>query len=224
MRFDANQLVDAENRIRNFVKAKKKIPAYCNMKDKDTGKWYQIKPKAYMGIFKSRNIFRIKNSRWPNYVTLTFESDTPVAIDYQNNKYNCCPASFAMLSQKQFKPLDEAYIAKILGTNTKGTNPDNLIANAPKLGFKVTRMPRRSSDVELALSQYKGVMIHYQTKATRSCSGFVNDYGHYAVIMAYKDGKYLIYDPTKGMFWCSASIMENATNGRAIYFYSVELI
>lgn len=221
---NAKDLLDAETRIRNFIKAKHKLPGYCNMRDKDTGKWYQLKPKQYMGLFKSRNIFRIKNLRWPNYVTLTFESDTPVAIDYQNNKVNCCPTSFAMVSQKLFKPYDETFIAKVLGTNENGTDPEKLIANAPKLGFKVTRIKRTVPEVVGALGLYKGVIIHYQTKATSSCSGFVKDYGHYAVIMNYKDGKYLIYDPTKGIFWCKTSIMENATNGRAIYFYTVELI
>lgn len=229
MRFDASQLVDAETRIRNFIKAKHKLPAYCNMRDKDTGKWYQLEPKQYMGIFKSRNIFRIKNGRFPNYVTLTFESENPVAIDYQNNKFQCCCASFAMVSQLLFKPMDEGIMGKsgialALGTTERGTDPAKLIANAPKLGFKVTRIPRRLADVQNALVQMKGVIIHYQTKATRSCSGFVNDYGHYAVIMAYKNGKYLIYDPTKGKFWCDATIIQNATNGREIYFYTVELI
>lgn len=223
MRVNAIDMADAETRIRNFIKTKQRLPGYCNMRDKDTGKWYQMKPKAYMGLFKSRNIFRIKNGRFPNYVTYTFDSDTPVAIDYQNNKYNCCPTSLAMVSQKLFKPLDEAYIAKVLGTNTNGTDPAKLIANAPKLGFKVTKINRTVPEVNSALGLHKGVIIHYQTKATRKCSGFVYDYGHYAVIMAYKDGKYQIYDPTKGIYWCEAITMQNATNGRNIYFYTVEL-
>lgn len=224
MRVNATNMADAEKRIQDFIRRRHRLPAYCNMKDMDTKKWYEIKTKAFMGMFKNRNIFRIKNSRWPNYVTLISESNTPVAIDYQNNKVNCCPASLAMISQKLFKPFDENYIAKILGTNNNGTHPDKLLNNAPKIGFKVTRIPRNSNEVQKALNEYKGVIIHFQTKPTRKCSGFVYDYGHYSVIMEKKDDKYLVYDPTKGAYWCSTSIMEKATNGRAIYFYTVELI
>jgi len=38
------------------------------------------------------------------------------------------------------------------------------------------------------------------------------------------DGRYKIADPTKGIKTCKPTILDHATNGRAIYYYKVGII
>jgi len=83
-------------------------------------------------------------------------------------------------------------------------------------------MARTPKNVSKALAEYKGVMVHYMTK-NASCSGFINQYGHYAVIKSVSDGRYTVMDPTKGTFTCPTSMLDQATAGRSIYYYKISL-
>jgi ABC-type bacteriocin/lantibiotic exporter with double-glycine peptidase domain len=128
-----------------------------------------------------------------------------------------------MISTKLFKPMSEAYCAKILGTGTDGTPPSRLMSNIKNLGLGITRMTRNSVNVKNALAQYKGVLCHYETKAA-NCSGFHNNYGHYCVIKGIIGNEYIIYDPTRGEFKCKFEVMDKATNGRELFYYAIDLL
>lgn len=222
MRYSDKTMKEAEGRVRAFIKKESRLPNTLDMKAIDDGKVHSIPKEYYCGMFFNNYTFWHKNGRFPNYVTLNTKKSSPIILDYQDTGYTCCPTSLAMVSTKLFNPHSEVELRKILGTTSDGTPPANLINNAPKAGFVVKRMDRNPKAVQSALNKYHGVMVHYQTKPA-TCSGFHNDYGHYAVINAVKDGKYQVYDPTKGVYYCKTSILDKATNGRPIYYYDVSL-
>lgn len=222
MRVDLKNMQNAEERIRNFIKQNKRVPNELNMIDMDSKQVIKILLNDYRGMFYSMYQFWYKNGRFPNYVTKNITYGEPMILNFQDNKYNCCPTSLSMVSTKLFKPISEAKCAEVLGTNTSGTSPEKLINNGAKLGFKITKMARNPKNVQDALNRYAGVICHYET-GDAPCSGFKNNYGHYCVIKSVKDGIYEIYDPTRGIYKCKTSVMDQATNGRALYYYAVEL-
>lgn len=222
MRISKDNIIDISQSIRNFIKTNKRLPNYATMVDMDTGKNVNIPTGQMCGVYYLYYMFWYNNGRFPNYVTVNIEKDSPMILNFQDNAYNCCPASLSMVSSKLFNLKDEETLAKILGTSTNGTNPSDLVANAPNAGFIVKAMARNPTNVANALNQYKGVICHYQTKSA-PCSGFINDYGHYCVIHDVSNGYYTVWDPTKGIFKCPTSVLDSATEGRAIYYYSVEL-
>ena len=144
-------------------------------------------------------------------------------LNYQDDKYSCCPASLQMALMFLFDYKYESYIKKTLGTTTNGTNPDKLIAGAKKLGYKVTRIDRDFKKVKKALQEYKPVLIHLQTKPA-SCLNYLNDYGHWVCCYKVGDNTYYIADPTKGYKKCNMNTINKATNGRKIYYYTIEMI
>jgi len=182
----------------------------------------EIPLRQYCGLYFSDYTFWLKQGRHANYVTLNLEKSEPIIQNYQDNSVNCCPASLSMISTKLFRPKTEAECATALGTTKNGTNPTNLINNAPKVGFTAEAMQRTPKNVSEAISEYKGVMVHYMTK-NASCSGFINQYGHYAVIKDITNGRYTVMDPTKGTFTCPTSVLDQATAGRSIYYYKIGL-
>ena len=109
-------------------------------------------------------------------------------------------------------------------TDSSGTAPDDLIAGARKLGFKLTEIPRNVSGVSKAIDSGKPVIAHIMTGGV-TCAGWQGNYGHYIVIYDYGDYYYYIADPTKGMCVCSHSMIDNAMRGYdGIKYYSVERI
>lgn len=182
----------------------------------------EIPLRQYCGLYFSDYQFWLKNGRHPNYTTLNVSKDEPTIMNFQDTAYTCGPSSLSMCSTKLFRPKSEAECASALGTTKTGTNPNNLINNTPKLGFTATAMPRTPKNVSEALSEYNGVLVHYMTK-NASCSGFINQYGHYAVIKDITNGKYTVMDPTKGTFTCPTSVLDGATAGRSIYYYRIGL-
>lgn len=222
MRVSKQELIDAEQRIRAFIKKEAREPNIVTMQDMDTGRDVDIPIREVNGLYYNTYIFWLKNGRYPNYATINIEKGEPTIQDYQDRSTTCCPASMSMAASKLFKPTSESTFAKVLGTNSKGTTPQNLVAKAPELGFDVKAIPRNLTSVQTALSQYKAVLTHYQT-GPADCSGFINDYGHYALIRGVGSGRYEIWDPTKGRYTCPASMMDQATNGRSLYYYTVSL-
>ena len=222
MRVNKSEIVKVVQNIRKIIKEEGRLPNYATMKDMDTGKDIQIPKNQMCGLYYSYYMFWYNNGRFPNYVTVNIEKDSPMILNFQDNSNNCCPASLSMISTKLFHLVSEPDLAKILGTVTGGTNPKNLVAKAPNAGFIVKTMSRNPNNVKNALDKYKGVLCHYQT-GPANCSGFINDYGHYCVIQAVNNGYYTVWDPTRGIFKCKTSELDKATNGRAIYYYSVEL-
>ncbi|WJI09197.1 hypothetical protein FGU46_03355 [Methanobacterium sp. CWC-01] len=223
MRIDKNNITDAETRIRNFIKENNREPNTVRLRDMDTNKDVNIPIRQVNGLFFNIYTFWLKQGRYPNYATLNIEKSEPTIQNFQDNAYNCCPTSLSMASTKLFKPVTEAEAARVLGTTRNGTSPANLIANAPKLGFRVVAMNRAPANVAAALGEYKAVLCHYQT-GPADCSGFINDYGHYCLIKSVSSGKYTILDPTKGQYQCSTGVMDQATNGRDLKYYAVSVI
>lgn len=226
IRFDKSEMKKASNVLRKQLKEGKGYPASISMKNMD-GKSVKVSKAYYMGLFEAQNIFIRNKGRLPNYVTMNSKANNPLVIDYQDNSYNCCPTSFSMATQMLFDNISEAKCAKTLGTTKSGTSPSDLVANAPKLGYKVTAIKRDYSAVKASLDKGFPVIAHIQTR-NASCLGYKNDYGHYVLIYgAYSKlltKYYSIADPTKGLKTCKASIIDKATNNRDIKYYSVRIL
>lgn len=220
VRFMNDVIVKTSQKIRKSICEGKGLPSSVEMKDSD-GKNHKISKAYYNGLFEARNIFIRKHGRVPNYVTLNSKANNPLVIDYQNNKYNCCAASLSMASQMLYANVSEDKCAKVLGTNTSGTDPSKLVSNAPRLGFKANIIPRNVKSVRKSLNKGCPVIAHIQTKPAK-CLGYLNNYGHYVLIYAINSlGQYKIADPTKGLKTCKPSVLDNATNGREIHYYSI---
>lgn len=222
IRVNKKDYTDARKRIRKFIKANKRLPNYCMMKTSE-GKEIKMKPNEYAGLFEMYMVYCLKNGREPAYLTHNSNANNPLVLNYQDDKYSCCPASFMMCMMFLYEYKSEANIKKTLGTSTDGTSPKKLIEGAKKLGYKVTRLPREFKYVKKALNEYKPVMMHIETKPSK-CLGYVNNYGHW--IMCYKTGNntYYIADPTMGLKKCNFQDINRATNGRTLYYYSVEIL
>lgn len=222
VRFSKAVMQSTAKILRKNLKEGKGYLTRIKMKDMD-GKTHKINKAHYMGLFEAQNVFIIKHGRYPHFVTLNSTANNPLVIDYQNTAYNCCPTSMSMASQMLFNYHTEQEFVKALGTvQGSGTDPSKLVSNAPKLGFKAERIARNFSSVKKSLSKGYPVVAHIQTKPAK-CLGYTGDYGHYILIYAYtKDGYYKIADPTKGLKTCSPSILDKATNGRDIGYYSVK--
>lgn len=219
--FSKNVMQATAKSINKNLKDGKGYPSTVSMKDTD-GKTHKLTKKQYMGLYEAQNIFIIKHGRYPNYTTLYSTANNPLALDYQDNAYNCCPTSLSMASQMLFNYQSESTCAKILGTvKGSGTDPAKLIANAPKLGFKATVISRNYNSVKSCLDKEYPVIAHIQTKPA-TCLGYTGDYGHYILIYAVKDNYYYIADPTKGIKKCKSSIIDKATNGRSISYYKIQ--
>lgn len=162
--------------------------------------------------------------------TIVIEKD-PVKITYnpiswlrQPNSYTCGPTSLAMCSQILGKPVSISAFSNACYTTGNGTSPANLIAGAKKLGFKVTQISRNISGVSNAIESGKPVIAHIMTGGVY-CGGWQGNYGHYIVIYEWNDDYYYIADPTKGLYRCPHSVIDNAMRDYpGIKYYSVEKI
>ena len=167
--------------------------------------------------------FYQKHGREPNYLTLNNTATYPMILNYQDDKYSCCPASLQMALMFLFDYKYESYLKKTLGTTTNGTSPEKLVSGAKKLGYKVTRIDRNFKLVKKALEEYKPILMHIQTKPAK-CLNYLNDYGHWVCCYKVGDNTYYIADPTKGFKVCNMNTINKATNGRKIYYYTIEMI
>ena len=148
----------------------------------------------------------------------------PIRIKYQPNSYTCGPTSLSMCSQILGDETSISAFSNACYTDGSGTSPDNLIAGARKLGFKVTPIGRSYNAVKNAIDNGKPVIAHVMT-ITMQCLGWQGNYGHYVVIYDYDDGYYHVADPTKGISWCYKDQVDYATCGyEGIQYYSVERI
>ena len=220
--YSKQELINKSKTIRKSVKDGKGLPKTLKMKAMD-GKTYTLERTEYLGLYQQRNIFILKNGRQPNYVGDHSKCSTlPVAMNYQDNGYTCCPTSFSMATMCLLGYVSESKAAQGLGcVYGSGTSPSDLVANAPKLGYKVTRIKRNYDSVYKSLSKGKPVIAHIQTRPA-TCLGFQGDYGHYVLIYWCRNNTYYVADPTKGMHTCKASVLDKATNGRDIGYYEVK--
>lgn len=221
-RFSKNTMQTTAKTINKQLKEGKGYPSTVTMKDME-GKNHKLSKKQYMGLFEAQNVFLIKNGRYPNYTTYNTTANNPLVMDYQNNGYTCCPTSLSMASQMLFNYKSEQTCAKTLKTAIgSGTDPSSLVNNAPKLGFTATPIARNYTSVKKSIDKGYPVIAHIQTKPA-TCLGFVNDYGHYILLYGYdSNGYYKVADPTKGLKKCTPKILDKATNGRNIKYYSIK--
>ena len=224
MKFSKTEMANAAKTLRKNIKDGKGYLSYLTMKDMN-GKSHKLTKAQYMGLFEAQNVFIMKNGRYPNYTTLNSTANNPLVMDYQDNGYTCGPTSLSMAIQMLFSYKSEKTCAKECGTVIgSGTAPDQLISGAKKLGYKLTKISRNKTAVKSALSKGEPVIAHIQTKPA-TCLGYVGDYGHYILVYGLtNDGYYKIADPTKGIKKCKSSILDHATNGRAIHYYRVGLL
>lgn len=224
MKFSKTEMANAAKTLRKNIKNGKGYLSYLTMKDMN-GKSHKLTKAQYMGLFEAQNVFIMKNGRYPNYTTLNSIANNPLVMDYQDNGYTCGPTSLSMAIQLLFSYKSEKTCAKECGTVIgSGTTPDKLINGAKKLGYKLTKISRNKTAVKSALTKANPVIAHIQTKPA-TCLGYVGDYGHYILVYGLtSDGYYKIADPTKGIKKCKTSILDNATNGRAIHYYRVGIL
>lgn len=221
--FSKAEMNKASKNIRNSIKKGAGVPKSLKMIARENNKKVTVNKAHFAGLFESQNIFIRHHGRYPNYVTLNSTANNPLVMDYQDNAYTCGPTSLSMASQMLYGYTSEKAFAKACKTNKNGTSPDNLIAGAKSLGYNVTPIGRNFKSVSAALAKGYAVVIHYETGGGTKpkCMGFLNNYGHYALIFKAKDNYYWIADPTKGIKKCKASEIDKATNGRSIHYYKV---
>lgn len=223
IQFDKSEMNSAKKRIRNFLKINGFLPNSARMKDKNTGKTIKVKKREYEYLFEAQHLFIKNNGYQPNWVTMAGESDNAVIQNYQPDVYTCAVYSFQMCCQFLFDWISPSKIKKAFKTNVNGTTPANLIAGAKSLGYKVTAIPRTFASVKKCLDKGIPVLAHIQTK-NATCLSYEYDYGHYIHLNKAKDNKFFVCDPSRSPRWCNASQIINATNGRDIKFYKVEIL
>ena len=223
MKFSKETMNAIAKTVRASLKKNNTYPSHVTAKDMD-GKKHDLSTKQIHGLFEAQYIFWIKNGRQPNYVTYHSTANNPLALDYQSYKMSCCPTSLSMASQLLYNYKSENKCIKELGTQktTTGTSPSQLINNAPKLGFKVSTLPRNKASVKNSLKLHRPVIMHIQTKPAK-CLGYTGDYGHFILCYGMDGDYYKLADPTKGLKKCKCSIIDKATDGRKINYYSVSL-
>lgn len=221
--FSKEEIEKGRKQVRRQLRKNYTLPKTITIKSRD-GKTRKLTARQFAGLCENDNIYRVKNNRVPNYVTYIAEASNPLVLNYQDNDVNCCPTSFNMATQMLYGFRTEQACAKLLGTGSGGTSPSQLINNAPKLGYKATRIKRNFKAVKQALHLHMPVIAHIQTYPAASCLDYINDYGHYILIWKAERNKYYICDPTKGDKVCSASVIDNATEGRDIGYYAISLL
>lgn len=218
--FSKSVMQSASTIIRKQIKEGNGIPSTLTLKSRE-GKNVKLSKSEYNGLFEAQNIFIRNHGRLPNYVTLNSKANNPLVMDYQDNSVNCCPTSLSMAIQMLYGYHSETECAKILHTGSSGTDPSNLVAYAPKVGVIATKIARNYTAVKKSTQKNKPVIAHIQTKPA-TCLGYTGDYGHYILIYDItNDGYYKIADPTKGLKTCKPSIIDKATNGRSINYYTI---
>ena len=224
VKFSKKEMSATAKTLRKNIKSGKGYKSYVSMVDMNK-KAHKLSKAQYMGLFEAQNVFIMKNGRYPNYVTLNSTANNPLVMNYQDNGYTCGPTSLSMAIQMLFGYVSEKKCATACGTVIgSGTSPDMLINGAKKLGYKLTKISRNKTAVKSALSKAEPVIAHIQTKPA-TCLGYTGDYGHYILIYGMtNDGLYKIADPTKGIKKCKPTILDHATNGRAIYYYRVGIL
>ena len=226
IRFSKAEMSKAAKALRNAHK-RGELPAAITMMDMN-GKKQKVDKKHYMSLFEAQNLFIRNKGRYPNWVTLNGTATNPVVLYNQPDSITCGVYSFQMCTQYLFDWIKPSIIKKAFKTVEKGqTTPANLIAGAKSLGYKVTKIPRTYEAVKKCLDNNIPVIGHIQTAGSTKpyCLQYDYNYGHYLHINKAKDNKFTVLDPSRSSVkTCRASEIVQATNGRAIYFYKVEVL
>ena len=225
IQFTKEELAKAAKTIQASIKAGKGLPKEVKIKD-TTGKTRVLDKAHYAGLFENRNIYIHKHKKSPSKVTLNATAHNPLVLNHQDSPVTCGPTSLSMAIQCLYGYKGEEKCKIACKTGSSGTSPDNLIAGAKSLGYKVTAISRNYKSVKASIDKGKPVIAHIETGgATKpACLGYINNYGHYILIHRADNNKYYIADPTKGLKVCSPGQIDKATNGRGIKYYSVGVL
>ena len=112
-RYNKNEYTDARKRIRKFIKEHHRLPKHCNFKN-NTGKTDNLTRREYCGLFQGYMQFFAKHGREPNYLTLNNTATYPMILNYQDDKYSCCPASLQMALMFLFDYKYESTLKRLL--------------------------------------------------------------------------------------------------------------
>ena len=208
---------------RTHLKNNKNYPNYLTITDANN-QTYNIGRTAYMGIFEDCSRFAVKNGRMPNYVVASSSANNPLAIDYQNNGYNCGPTSLSMCFQMLALWVSEPTLARVCGTTRYGTGPNELIKGAKEYDINMYVIDRNINSVRKALNEGSPVLMHIHTSYAggKSCLGYSGAYGHYIMCYGTSGDYYLIADPTKGFRKCKASSIDNARSSTNMKYYRLD--
>lgn len=222
LKFNKTEIEKGRNAVRRQLRKNNKLPSVVTIKSTD-GKTRNLTRRQFAGLCENDNVYRVRYGKVPNYVTLASEASNPLVLEYQYNEYNCGPTSVSMATQMLYGFRTQKACAKLLGTNEYGTSPSQLVNNIGKLGYKATRIKRNFAAVKASLDKNRPVIMHIQTKPA-TCLGYIGSYGHYILCWKAADNKYYICDPTKGDKVCNHNIIDAATEGRDIGYYSISLL
>jgi len=142
--------------------------------------------------------------------------------DYQDNGHTCGPSSMQMLFSELaggHTRIHEGTIARIAGTSSNGTGPDEMVSAARSVGNRIG-VPVNAHKAsfgsvgwaklaELVKDPNKGVIMHIMTG---TLPGWRGDYGHYVfpVGVNLQTRTVRIADPTKGIHEYSFAQYERA--------------
>lgn len=226
LRFKQKMLQDGAKRMNTWLKKGEGYPNWLKMTDMDKHKEYKLTPQQYNGLYENVNLFWVKNGRYPNYASLDHNATyNCLVMDYQNVNYSCASQSLSMASQLLFNPKTESQCIKALGSAPKvGTSPQQLIDNAPKLGFKIIPIERNAKSVKAQLKKGFPVICHWQVDQTRSCKGdYISKFGHYGLIWRTTDTEYVVADPSKGVSRkYKFSCLDKANKGYRQNYYAIK--
>lgn len=225
IQFTKEEIAKATKTIQASIKASKGLPKEIKIKD-TTGKTRTLDKPHYAGLFENRNIYIHKHRKAPSKVTLNQTANNPLVLNHQDSSVTCGPTSLSMAIQVLYGYKGEEKCKIACKTGSSGTSPDNLIAGAKSLGYKVTPIGRNYKSVKASIDKGKPVIAHIETGGNTkpACLGYLNNYGHYILIHRATGEKYYIADPTKGLKTCSPGQIDKATNGRNIRYYSVGIL
>lgn len=210
--------------VKQNVKDGKKQPSEVKMKDLN-GKTHTMKKKQYCGLLDNQVKFYMKNGRYPNYTSYLYDCDTPFRGLDQTTNFTCGSQSLSNASSQVLCYATEKRCREACNTTKNGTTPANLISGAKKLGMKVEKINRTFNAVKKAIDDGYSVIAHIQTGGATNpkCLGYTYSWGHWINIYNYTgDYKFKVFDPSRGYKTCNANQIIKATDGRAIYFYTVK--
>jgi len=118
----------------------------------------------------------------------------PVGTHRQNHPYTCGPAAAKIVMDYLRYPVSESHLARLCkATPRKGTNPEDMVAAARRMGF-FAQEKRRMSVYSVKRLVRKGipVIVNYQDTPEYG-------EGHYAVIIGFSRTHFVLSDPASNV-------------------------
>lgn len=116
----------------------------------------------------------------------------------QSNIYNCGPSAVQTILQYYGIDMREGEIARELGTNTSGTNPNPIEKFLKSKGLKIISNTMNQNDLKKYTDQNYPILILIQAWSEKKKIDYKNDYssGHYVVVIGYDSSGFIFEDPS----------------------------